>query len=273
MLTIGSRLKSLRQQRGWSQLEVAEKLRISRQSISKWELDKSLPDVGMLKELAMLYDFSLDELLQLQEERIMALNNLKTEELVADSGKILCRDQAPTQEQQDFLATEIFEPIATKLLPEKILWQTVLLAVPVGVSSNLSSDKAVTKKATHSYQKLFDYDNGIYLFMTESGLWRTTAVDWLETSKLIGVPFSAMDVLVIAPFFEARLKQGNLPGLFYGKTDGGYDMLAISKQASENLARLLKVLDPKQHLYHSYQNHSTTEILKLWRKKKRLPTE
>lgn len=273
MVTIGSRLKLLRQQKGWSQTETAEKLRISRQSVSKWELDKSLPDIEMLKELALLYDFSLDELLQLQEEKIMLLKALKTETMAADSGRLICRNKEPNTEQLAFLTTAMFEPIAARILPERILWQTVLPQIPAGMGSNLSAATVVSKERTRRYQTLFGGDNGIYLFVTESGLWRTTAVEWLETEKLEQLPFSELAVLITAPFFEARISRGNRPGLFYGKKDGGYDMLAISKKASESLLGLLKVLDPKQHLYHAYKNHSTTEILKLWRKKKQLPTE
>ncbi len=273
MVTIGSRLKLLRQQKGWSQTETAEKLRISRQSVSKWELDKSLPDIGMLKELALLYDFSLDELLQLQEEKIMLLKALETETMAADSSRLICRNKEPNTEQLAFLTTAMFEPIAARILPERILWQTVLPQIPAGMGSNLSAVTVVSKERTRRYQTLFGGDNGIYLFVTESGLWRTTAVEWLETEKLEQLPFSELAVLVTAPFFEARVSRGNRPGLFYGKKDGGYDMLAIGKPASAALQPILEVLDQKWQIYREYQGYSIGEIVKRWRKQKRLPEE
>lgn len=47
-----------------SQEEVAEKLGISRQTVSKWETDETLPDIHQSKRLAVLYGLSLDELVE-----------------------------------------------------------------------------------------------------------------------------------------------------------------------------------------------------------------
>lgn len=49
-MSIGYQLKELRIKKGMSQQEVAERLLITRQSISKWELDKGIPDLDMLKK-------------------------------------------------------------------------------------------------------------------------------------------------------------------------------------------------------------------------------
>lgn len=47
-----------------SQEEVAEKLGVSRQTISKWETDETLPDIRQSKRLSVLYGLSLDELIE-----------------------------------------------------------------------------------------------------------------------------------------------------------------------------------------------------------------
>lgn len=62
METIGQRLLELRKKRGYTQEDLAGILEVSRQSISNWELDKSLPDTERLFELAKLYEVSLDEI-------------------------------------------------------------------------------------------------------------------------------------------------------------------------------------------------------------------
>lgn len=49
--------------RGLSQEAVAEQLGVSRQTISKWEGDETLPDIRQSKRLAVLYGLSLDELI------------------------------------------------------------------------------------------------------------------------------------------------------------------------------------------------------------------
>ena len=58
-----NRLYELRKKKGFSQEALAEKLGISRQSVSKWERAESSPDTDNLIALARLYDVSLDELL------------------------------------------------------------------------------------------------------------------------------------------------------------------------------------------------------------------
>lgn len=59
---IGAQLRKLRKQSGVSQAELAERLHISRQSISKWENDLSSPDVEMLIKLSQFYHLSIDEI-------------------------------------------------------------------------------------------------------------------------------------------------------------------------------------------------------------------
>ena len=64
MSSLGNSLYSARKSKGLTQEEVAEKLGVSRQTISKWELDETLPDIRQAKSLAQLYHTTLDDLLQ-----------------------------------------------------------------------------------------------------------------------------------------------------------------------------------------------------------------
>ncbi len=61
---LGTSLYSARKSKGLSQEAVAEKLGVSRQTISKWETDETLPDIRQSKRLAVLYGKSLDELIE-----------------------------------------------------------------------------------------------------------------------------------------------------------------------------------------------------------------
>ena len=61
---LGNHLFHARKKKGLSQEEVAEKLGISRQTVSKWETDETLPDICQSKRLAVLYGLSLDELVE-----------------------------------------------------------------------------------------------------------------------------------------------------------------------------------------------------------------
>ncbi len=96
-IEIANRLQKLRKENGYSQEELADKLGISRQAVSKWERAESSPDTDNLIILARLYNMSLDELLNDSEttEEIRTRNVDKEEEkkdiisLTDDEGQTL----------------------------------------------------------------------------------------------------------------------------------------------------------------------------------------
>ncbi len=63
-MEISERLKEMRQNAGMTQEEVAEKIMVSRVTVSHWENGKSLPDIVSLISLSDLYGISLDELVK-----------------------------------------------------------------------------------------------------------------------------------------------------------------------------------------------------------------
>ena len=67
-IEIADRLVKLRKKYGYSQEELAEKLGLSRQAVSKWERAEASPDTDNLICLAKLYGVSLDELLATDED-------------------------------------------------------------------------------------------------------------------------------------------------------------------------------------------------------------
>lgn len=62
-MTIGEKIKTARTENGLTQEELASKMLVSRQAITKWEADKGMPDVSNLKLLAQLLNVSVDYLL------------------------------------------------------------------------------------------------------------------------------------------------------------------------------------------------------------------
>ena len=63
-MELGKRLKDLRNQKGMTQDELAERLFVSRQTISSWENDKSYPDIHSLLMISELFSVSLDTLVK-----------------------------------------------------------------------------------------------------------------------------------------------------------------------------------------------------------------
>ncbi len=68
-IEIANRLEQLRKKNGFSQEELAARLGISRQAVSKWERAESCPDTDNLICLSKLYRISLDGLLLTGEEK------------------------------------------------------------------------------------------------------------------------------------------------------------------------------------------------------------
>lgn len=62
-MRLGEKLYSYRKGAGLSQQELAERIGVSRQSVSKWETDVSVPSIDKLYELSKLYGVSVDNLL------------------------------------------------------------------------------------------------------------------------------------------------------------------------------------------------------------------
>lgn len=62
-MSIGQKLKDARKNAGLSQEQLAEKLCVSRQAITKWESDKGIPDVENLQNISKLFGVSIDSLL------------------------------------------------------------------------------------------------------------------------------------------------------------------------------------------------------------------
>lgn len=63
-MTLGEKLQKLRKSRSWTQEELAEKVGVSRQSLSKWESDGALPDTANVIVLADLFGVTTDYLLR-----------------------------------------------------------------------------------------------------------------------------------------------------------------------------------------------------------------
>ena len=66
-MTLGKNIVRLRTQKNWSQGDLADALEISRQSVSKWETDVSIPELDNLLRLSALFGVTLDELVRGEE--------------------------------------------------------------------------------------------------------------------------------------------------------------------------------------------------------------
>lgn len=85
-MEIGKQLKDARIRSGLTQEQVAEKINMSRQTISNWENERFYPDIISVIELSNLYSISLDDLLKGDENMI---KHLEEETNIVKSNKKL----------------------------------------------------------------------------------------------------------------------------------------------------------------------------------------
>ncbi len=80
-MEIGNKIMELRKKEGLSQEELAEKVGVARQTISKWELGETSPDIKQAKELSKIFNVSLDELVGNDIKEILIEKTSNTEKL------------------------------------------------------------------------------------------------------------------------------------------------------------------------------------------------
>ena len=77
-MSIGQRIQQLRTQHHFTQQQLAQELHVTRQTISKWENDMSLPDMDMMLHICQYFEVELNDLLGIEKEKIdeVTLNDI-----------------------------------------------------------------------------------------------------------------------------------------------------------------------------------------------------
>ena len=78
---LNERIRDLRVARSWSQVDLAKKLGVSKQSVSNWENDNILPSIEMLVKLSRVFGVSTDYLLGLDSRKFVEITALSDDEL------------------------------------------------------------------------------------------------------------------------------------------------------------------------------------------------
>lgn len=82
-MTLGQKITNLRKARGMTQEELSESIGVTRQTISKWELDTSTPDLDYLCKLCDLFGVTADYLIRPEREAAEASPSLQMEQTVS----------------------------------------------------------------------------------------------------------------------------------------------------------------------------------------------
>ena len=84
-MNLGKKIKQLRFQYSYTQEQLAEKMGVTSQAVSKWENNVAMPDITLLPALAETFGVTIDELFDLTAEQKMSRieNRMDTEEEIA----------------------------------------------------------------------------------------------------------------------------------------------------------------------------------------------
>ncbi|MDD7020660.1 MAG: helix-turn-helix transcriptional regulator, partial [Hornefia butyriciproducens] len=80
-MILADKIMELRKRAGWSQEQLAERLGVSRQSVSKWESAQSIPDMSKILQLSGLFGVSTDYLLK---------DEIEEADVTSDAGVMEC---------------------------------------------------------------------------------------------------------------------------------------------------------------------------------------
>lgn len=81
MKALGTKVSELRKARGMTQDELADKMGVSPQAVSKWENDLSMPDLPVLIELSDFFHISLDDFLKEKVQTVELLSEDKRKDI------------------------------------------------------------------------------------------------------------------------------------------------------------------------------------------------
>ncbi len=88
-MNLGDKISSLRKKNNFSQEDLADKVGVTRQTISKWELSETAPDINQAKTLSKIFNISLDELVCNDLNNLLVEKVSNTEKLAGIIIKIL----------------------------------------------------------------------------------------------------------------------------------------------------------------------------------------
>lgn len=153
---MGGRLQRLRNQNSLTQEELAERLDVSRQSVSKWELNKTLPDVDKLIQLSEIYQVSIDYLIKGEEvkeegKKEEGVAELAGKEDVAGKASDLVKEDEETdkrkednetdkREEEDRMREEKRMSKETKIILGSMIILIIILIALVGILLPIKGD-------------------------------------------------------------------------------------------------------------------------------------
>ncbi|MBR5662350.1 MAG: helix-turn-helix domain-containing protein [Bacilli bacterium] len=205
-MTLGERLTELRKKKNLSQEEVAEKLNVTRQTVSKWELDQSTPDFDKIIPICKLYNITSEELLTGRKKDVNNDNieySLMTDEEIKKKTAIAISTSVGL-----FILSVIWIIIGSsiKFISDEVLVGIFLLIAGVGVVNiiyrlSVLPDKSGKQEKKERRKRIHKYDDAIavlfviiYLLVSFiTGAWNITWILWIVYALVCEIVHIVLD--------------------------------------------------------------------------------
>ncbi len=171
---IGSLLKELRKEKGFTQEQIAEKLNVSGRTVSRWETGNNMPDISLLVEIAELYDITIPEIINGERKS----ENMKEE--VKDVAEVMAEYAGVEKEK-----------IISDVQKQSIIG--VIAVAGLMVIELLGNEQNAIVDHIHTYLQVLAYVSVFMVFAFSTGL--TYRIN--KKNKLVKLPKALQIVIAI----------------------------------------------------------------------------
>ncbi|MCC0670021.1 helix-turn-helix protein [Clostridioides difficile] len=133
MLNLGENLKRLRKERNLSQEQLAEMLNVSRQAISKWESNKTYPDIENLILLRNLFNVTLDDLI-VNENKTEVEDTIVASKLPTDNITDYDKNEEENDPSDNLIIGGFIIGISIGFVTDNFMWGVVGSFIGMGIS-------------------------------------------------------------------------------------------------------------------------------------------
>lgn len=133
MLNLGENLKRLRKERNLSQEQLAEMLNVSRQAISKWESNKTYPDIENLILLRNLFNVTLDDLI-VNENKAEVEDTIVSSKLPNDNITDYDKNEEENDPSDNLIIGGFIIGISIGFVTDNFMWGVVGSFIGMGIS-------------------------------------------------------------------------------------------------------------------------------------------
>lgn len=133
MLNLGENLKRLRKERNLSQEQLAEMLNVSRQAISKWESNKTYPDIENLILLRNLFNVTLDDLI-VNENKTEVEDTIVASKLPTDNITDYDKNEEENDPSDNLIIGGFIIGISIGFITDNFMWGVVGSFIGMGIS-------------------------------------------------------------------------------------------------------------------------------------------